>query len=232
MKKIFLFSVSIVVALIACNSSGDQQAYKANGVEDSLIADKQNDSFTVENLAIINETGFSKYARTSTPQLNWSRFKVTKFWQEDFQNKTAFVPENNYYEYYGQFLKYSPDSSKFIDLDSYNIAITKNENGVLTGDSQEPETAVSLVDLKKKEKMELVFLGPGNSIEDAAWIDNNSLILIGYLENDSATGINAAIWQYNLSTKNVKLYELSDDEVLKKLRNYTKRIRLKNVIIR
>jgi len=232
MKKIFLFSVGIVMALSACNNKGDQQADKTISVEDSLIADKQNDSLSAKNLALINETGFSKFAQRSTPQLNWSKFKVTKFWQEDFQNKTAFLPENNYYESYGQFLKYSPDSSKFIDLDSYNIAIKKNKSGVLTGDSQEPETAVSLVDLGKKEKMQLIFLGPGNSIEDAAWIDNNSLVLIGYLENDAATGTNAAIWQYNLSTKNVKLYELSDEEVLKKLRNYSQRVRLKNVIIR
>ena len=80
--------------------------------------------------------------------------------------------------------------------------------------------------------MRLVFLGPGNSVEDAAWIDNDNLVLIGYLENEAASGTNAAIWQFNLSSKRVNLYELPDDEVIKKLKNYSERERLKNVIIK
>lgn len=232
MKKVILLYFGVVIVLIACNSNADQQADEMNANEDSLTVDKQDDALPAKNLAIINETGFSKYARLSIPQLNWSKFTITKFWKEDFQNKTAFASEKNYFDSYGQFLKYSPDSSKFIDLDSYNVSITKNKKGQLIGDSQEPETEVSLIDLKKKEKMQLVFLGPGNSVEDAAWIDNDNLILIGYLENDTASGINAAIWQFNLSTKNVNLYELSDDAVLKKLKNYSEKVRLKNVIIR
>ncbi len=232
MKKMFLISLSVVLALNACNNNTDQEADEINGDQDSVTNDKQDNELPAEKLAIINETGFSKYARLSIPQLNWNKFTVTKFWKEDFHFKTAFTPEKNYFDLYGQFLKYSPDSSKFIDLDSYNTAITKNKNGQLIGHDQEPETAVSLIDLKKKEKVQLVFLGPGNSVEDAAWIDNNNLILIGYLENDTASGVNAAIWQFNLSTKDVNLYELTDKEILQTLRNYSEKVRLKNVIMR
>lgn len=232
MKKTFFLAFGLFIALVACNSNGDQQADKTDVEEDSVVINKQEDAFPSENLAIINETGFSKYARLSLPELNWSKFTVTKFWNEDFHHKTAFNPDKNYFNSYGQFLKYSPDSSKFIDLDSYNISISRNKKGQLVGESQEPDTEISLVDLKTKEKTQLIFLGPGNSVEDGAWIDNDNLILIGYSENDSASGTNAAIWQFNLATRNVNQYEMSDPEVLKKLKNYTERERLKNVIIK
>jgi hypothetical protein len=230
-KNIFLISI-VVLFLLACNNNNDHQAGENDTAEDSVSAAKKEDALPADNLATINQTGFSKYARLSIPLLNWDKFKLTKFWQEDFQNNAAFVPDTNYFSSYGQFFKYAPDSSKFIDLDSYNISIRKNKEGKLIGSDQEPETEISLIDLKKKEKLRLLFMGPGNSIEDAAWIDNDNLILIGYMENDSATGTNAAIWQFNLSSKNVNLYELSDDSVLNKLRNYSQRVRLKNVLIK
>lgn len=230
-KVIYLFLIIVIIAL-SCNSNSDQQAGGSSEQAEDSTADKQDSIVADENLAIINSTGFSKYARSSIPHLNWNKFTITKFWQEDFQNKTAFEPSKTYFDSYGQFLKYSPDSSKFIDLDSYNISITKNELGQLIGGSQEPDTEISLIDLKKKEKIRLVFLGPGNSVEEAAWIDNDNLVLIGYLENETSTGTNAAIWQFNLSSKKVNLYELSDEAVLNKLKNYSEKERLKNVIMK
>ncbi|MEO5995282.1 MAG: hypothetical protein ABIN89_01205 [Chitinophagaceae bacterium] len=232
MRKVIYFFFVITSILSACNDSQDQKAGNNEQEEDSVLADKPDSVIMDANLAIINSTGFSKYARTSMPELNWNKFTITKFWQEDFPNKTNFEPGKDFWDTYGQFLKYSPDSSKFIDLDSYNISITKNKKGQLIGGSQEPDTEISLIDLKKKEKMRLVFLGPGNSVEDAAWIDNDNLVLIGYLENEAASGNIAAIWQFNLSSKRVNLYELSDEEVIKKLKNYSERERLKNVMIK
>ncbi len=213
----------------ACNSGADKQAEGGEQGEDSLSTSKPENALPDEDLVIINETGFSKYARRSVPDLNWDKFTNTKFWQEDSSYKTVFEPGNNYFKFYGSFLKYSPDSSKFIDLDSYNISIMKNKQGQFVGSSQEPDTEISMVDIRKKEKTRLLFLGPGNSVEDAAWIDNNNLVLIGYVENENASGTNAAVWQFNLVSKKVNLYELSDTAVINKLRNYSERERLKNV---
>lgn len=231
-KLVNLCFIAMSFAIFACNGSQDKQAANENQAEDSLVSEKQDNVLTDQNLAIINETGFSKYAKIGLPKLDWNKFTVTKFWQEDFHNKSAFEPDKNYFNYYGDFLKYSPDSTKFIDLDSYNISISRSKTGKLIGGPQEPDTEVSLVDIKKKEKLRLVFLGPGNSVEDAAWIDNDNLILIGYLENDSASGTNAAIWQFNISSGKVNLYELSDETLMNQLKNYSERERLKNVLMK
>ena len=75
-------------------------------------------------------------------------------------------------------------------------------------------------------------MGPGNSVEDAAWIDNNNLVLIGFQENASATGTNAVVWKFDLSTNMVYLYELTDETLVSKLKDYSKKERLKNVIMR
>lgn len=232
MKKYLFIILIALVAMSACNSSGDKQAAEYELSEDSLLISASENTLPDENLGIINETGFSKYARISVPDLKWDKFTNTKFWEVDSIDKTVFDPEDNYFSSYGPFLKYSPDSSKFIDLDSYNISITKNKKGQFEGSSQEPDTEISIVDIKKKEKTRLLFLGPGNSVEDAAWIDNNNLVLIGYVENENASGTNAAVWQFDLVSKRVNLYELSDSAVINKLRNYSEIERLKNVKMR
>jgi hypothetical protein len=232
MKKVFLLFLVVYTMVTACNSGPDKKADVMAPREDTITVETEENLLPEKQLAIINETGISKYARQSHPDLNWNKFLVTKFWQEDFKHRSAFNPEESFFDVYGPFLKYSPDSTKFIDLDSYNVSISRAANGRLTGSYQGPDTEINLIDLKTKEKVSLLFLGPGNSIEDAAWIDNNNLILIGYLENDSASGTNAAIWQFNLSSKNVNLYELADTAVLSTLKNYSEKVRLKNVLIR
>lgn len=232
--KYYMILLSIFTSsLTACNSSENKDIQAdslRNEAESSAVKDEN--AFPQEAIVSVNATGFSKYARSSVPQLDWSKFTIARYWKEEFVVKAPFTPEKNYYETYGQFLKYSPDSSRFIDLDSYNIDIQKNKTGQLIGTDDGPDTEVSFVDLNKKQRMRLVFLGPGNSVEDAAWLDNNNLVLIGFQENVEATAINAVVWKFDLSTNMVYLYELGDEAIVSKLEDYSKKERLKNVIMR
>lgn len=91
---------------------------------------------------------------------------------------------------------------------------------------------MSLVDVNKKQKIRLLFLGPGNSVEDAGWIDNNNFILVGYQENETSTGTNAVVWKFDLFASMVYMYELTDENVVINLKSYSKKERLKDVILR
>lgn len=233
MKYYMSLFLMVTGFFMACNSSENQEVQAdSTHLEAEAAMPKDENSLPAEAIGSMNNTGFSKYAGTAVSELDWSRFKVTKFWKEEFLVKSSFVPDKKYYEAYGQFLKYSPDSSKFIDLDSYNIDIHKNQKGQLVGTDGGPDTEISLVDVNKKQKMRLVFMGPGNSVEDATWLDNNTLVLIGFQENAAATATNAVVWKFDLMSKMVYLYELDDKELVSKLKDYSRKERLKNVIIR
>jgi hypothetical protein len=133
--------------------------------------------------------------------------------QEDSLQVSAFQPDSSYYKEYGRFLKYSPDSSMFVDLDSYNIDFQKNRKGQLVPIEVGPDTEVSLIDVAQKEKTRLVFLGPGNGVEDAGWIDNNSVVLLGYHEKDTSKIKTAVLWRYHVPTKTFYVYESPDNSV-------------------
>lgn len=138
-----VYSIFVMIGFfIACdtNNTQDQQAPETGLGQDSIITGRNDDAFSDEAIAFINETGFSRYAKSKAQQIDWTKFVITRFWKENFLIKTPFEPVKSYFDSYGQFLKFSPDSSKFIDLDSYNYAISKDKNGRLIGNVQGPDT--------------------------------------------------------------------------------------------
>lgn len=133
-----------------------------------------------------------------------------------------FQPDSSYFSRYGRLLRYSPDSSMFIDLDSYNVDFQKNKNGKLYPIEHGPDTEVSLVNIGDNQRTRLVFLGPGNGVEDGGWIDSNNVLLVGYHEKDTTKLKTAVIWRYHLPTKTFHVYESSDTSIVGQLLNWRK----------
>ena len=89
---------------------------------------------------------------------------------------------------------------KAIGVEVHHI-IPQEENG--------PDTEVSLINPKTGQKTQLLFLGPGGSVEDALWLDKNNLVLMG-IQDNGHKGKAATVWKYNVPTKTFFLYELRD----------------------
>jgi hypothetical protein len=122
---------------------------------------------------------------------------------------SAFAPDKSYFSNYGRLLKYSPDSTMFVDLDSYNIEFHNNERPIEKG----PDTEVSMVDLVNKQRTRLIFLGPGNGVEEAGWIDVDNVLLIGYREADTSRTKIPVIWRYHVPTKSFHVYESTNPAI-------------------
>jgi hypothetical protein len=178
--------------------------------------------FSSENIAFLNQLDFSKYARSESSAIDWNRFRMVTSTHEESPMVTPFTPDRLFYQHYGKLLKYSPDSSMFIDIDSYNIELQKNKKGDLVPIENGPDTEVNLVDVEKKQKTRLIFLGPGNGVEEAGWIDNQTAILIGYRETDTTKTKNAVIWRYHVPTKTFHVYETANPNVAALLINWRK----------
>jgi hypothetical protein len=229
MKNNVYLLLAVIGFLVACNNNTDKQAEPVISESTDAVSGENATSLNDREVEFINGTDFSKYAREHSPEIKWSNFNLARFWKEELRVKTDFKPDSNFMDTYGKLLKYSPDSSKFIDLDSYNISIHKDKQGRLIGNEAGPDTEVSLVDLVSLKKMRLVFVGPGSSVEDAGWLDNNNFILIGFQENEAASGTEAVIWHFDLEQQLVKQYELNDQSQIKSLEDYSRKVRLKNV---
>ena len=120
----------------------------------------------------------------------------------------------------------------FIDLDSYNIRISKQPDGTYIGEELGPDTEVSLIDLQDKLKKRLIFLGPGGDIEDGGWLDSQTIILAGTQAGADGTTTVPVIFKYHIPTRTFFLYELQDTTNAIAIMHAWRNQRLKNVAIR
>jgi hypothetical protein len=175
--KNFRWLIPAILVLAACNN-GDQQVEETDvSTEDTSVLTTGNE-LNQQTIAALDQAAVFRFTKSRVDDFNWNSFQLTRFWTEDTMFTRPFTPQPDYLRKYGPLLKYSPDSTRFIDLDSYNIDIQINAQGERTGHPQGPDTEVSLVDLHKKIRTRLLFLGPGNNVEDASWLDNENLILV------------------------------------------------------
>lgn len=178
--------------------------------------------FSQGDIDHLRQLKFSAYAQSQNSPINWSNFKMVTSSQNESLVVTRFQPAKSFYDMYGRFLKFSPDSSMFVDIDSYNIEFQKNKAGQLIPLEKGPDTEVSLVNRETAERTRLVFLGPGNGVEDASWTDNNNVLLVGYHEKDTSKTRTPVIWRYHVPTKTFHVYESSDTSISRKLINWRK----------
>ncbi len=237
MKTKLLFSIfaAIIILVIACRDKEDKKVEPNATVEtadadDSLTIESLDTMLSRENIDTFSTMAFHNYAKKQSTGFDWSRFRMESNWIDSSPLTTSYKPDKNFYDAYGRFVKYSPDSTMFIDLDSYNVDIRKDESGRWRGTEQGPDTEISLVNLKTGTKTRVLFLGPGNSIEDALWLDKENIAIMGIEDYDSLGKV-AAVWKYNIPTNSYYLYELKDSVAARRLMGYWRRERLKGVVM-
>lgn len=226
--KVFLF----VAALSACKDSSSEKQVQQGDTRDSAITEQVDTVLTAETVRYFEDNGFSTLARKKNPKFSWTSFHLVNVWKEDTLFTTPFRPSEEYFKSYGRFIKYSSDSTMFIDLDSYNIRITQLENGTYTGEELGPDTEVSLVDLQDNLKKRLIFMGPGGGIEDGGWLDSQTIVLAGTQPGADGSTTVPVIFKYHIPTRTFFLYELQDTTNALSIMKEWRMQRLKNVAIR
>jgi hypothetical protein len=223
----------LILSVTACNDNADKQAAPdEEPVTDSVVTNGPDTTLAAETIQQFQTAGFTDYAKSKIPSFDWSRFKYKSSYEQDSLLTGDFKPSKTYYASYGSLLKYSPDSSRFIDLDSYNIDIRKDASGKLIGTAGGPDTEVSLIDPKSGKSKRLLFMGPGGSVEDAFWTGNNELVIVGTQENEENGGKKVTVWKINLADMMYDIYELDDVGAADKLAGQWRKERLKGVVLK
>ncbi len=99
---------------------------------------------------------------------------------------------------YRPLLAYSPDSTRYIDYLSYNQLLEKDARGQWYVSAGDPDQEVRLVDKKRNLLKQLMFYGPSQAVEAAAWLNNNDFVLGIMSLNDSSTAWIPEIYLFNL----------------------------------
>lgn len=229
-QTIYLLALGCMLA-IACNNNDKTSAGDATPTADSVVSGEVDSTFSGENMTTLAETAFGKYARSQLSHFDWTHFVMTTSWKEDSQRVRPFQGGPAFYEAYGRFIRYSPDSSYFLDMDSYNVDLKKDKTGHWTATTNGPDSEISLVDPKKKERRRLLFLGPGSSVQDGYWLNKDNVVLLGVLEAGTNVGKRVSLWKFNLPSRTFYLYELPDSTAAGHLKSYWKKERFRDVIM-
>jgi hypothetical protein len=230
MKKIPALLILIgTMTFFACNNEPEADAESRQADDtDSLEVERVDTLLSGETISFFNQSGFSDFAKSKAPGFDWSKFRIASSWQDDSLLVSDFTAPDNY-EVYKRLFRYSPDSSMYLDLDSYNVLIQKDKRGNYVADDSCPDTEVSLVNTRTNKKTRLIYTGPGNTVEDGAWIDSDNLVIMGFQEADSTEDRIPVLWRFNISSNTFYQYEMPDAQVAKQLMGEWRKERLSKI---
>jgi hypothetical protein len=112
------------------------------------------------------------------PSFNWQSFEISE--TDSLQILSGSVQpiwHPQFKSYYRPLLIWSPDSTRYLDIDSYLwFVIDKNATEPEIGYS--PDQEINLVDLNDSTVNRIAFRGPNQRVEEALWLDEQTISLL------------------------------------------------------
>jgi hypothetical protein len=126
----------------------------------------------------INLSQWVGFYEKISPDFKMSGFRIfetniLKPYQEPLGD-SAF--KKRFFDLYNPYLKYSPDSSKAIDLYSYTYVLDYDSEGKVVGFG-DVDCQLAIVDLKKQKRIILQTFGSAGQFQDSFWLNNDSIIV-------------------------------------------------------
>jgi hypothetical protein len=186
MEKLLYSMIIIFLSATACNEHPQLRFPLANEKNSSKVNSLNPDdhSLTVIIKDIVKSKWFDYYdIKVKDFKIDKFRFKNDRKELKLMQGSIIGDYDKSFNTLHEAFLINSPDGSKYIDLDYYQYPFEKNNRGEIICSGGEPDQEVNLVNRKTKEINRLCFNGTISQVEDALWLGNNAVVLMGYEEN-------------------------------------------------
>lgn len=106
------------------------------------------------------------------------------------------------------YLVYNQDSTKAIDMVSYNYIIDKKGDQPVL-EPAGPDTEIGVIDLKTNMRTRIFFSGPGTVIREAKWLDGHT-VLLGGAENTGNSTIRPILLRINLEEASLQRFTYAD----------------------
>ena len=94
-------------------------------------------------------------------------------------SESVFNPQNTYMRIYFPYCRISPDRHQCIDVSSYHYLFKKDSLGRTISEGMQVDSAVKLFIPPEKKQFRLLFAGSQTRFDDAFWLDNQHLIVVG-----------------------------------------------------
>lgn len=165
-------------------------------------------------IIILVTASFIWYNGESNECSEWLKYYQLK--NEDFQEVGEDLKfDMNWVKYdlnsegiklYESFFIYSPDSTYYLDLDSYSLSI-ENKDGKLISYGSGVDMKVQVVRLSDSKSLTVLFCGSTCIPETANWVSNTVVEVIGFTVNEQG-GMMPTKWELELKKGFYKEFQM------------------------
>jgi hypothetical protein len=208
--------ILLLFTVLACRQRDTEYSDEELVNPEAMLAYEENDTLAIRKIPAGLSEWLSFYGKVDTG------FKLNRFRASGVSlhigSLSPAISKGNETSFTDLFV-YSPDSTKYLDLLSYNYL--RENNSLISG---EPDQQVVLGDLKTNKKSQLMYFGPSQLAEFADWTGNNSFMIGIMSRTESGTGLNAEIMFFHLEDSiytNFRLdHTISMDSILMAQHNF------------
>jgi len=186
------YITAFILVLIIVQCKQKDTGYTDEDITDpeAVMAYEENDTLVLRSIPSGLDQWIRFYSQIDTG-FRVNRFKASGV-SLHMDNLREVMPRGNEGEFRNYFV-YSPDSSKYLDLVSYNHFVDSGKLVVGEADQQ-----VVLADAATGKKYELMFLGPSQLAEFADWTSPTSFMIGLTSRADSTPNFDAEIMFFHL----------------------------------
>lgn len=198
-----LVSLAILLLMMACNNAAETKPE----IEDTAQLEEE----VIEAAPEIENVKFSFQQLFSFLEARDSSFNSDQF-QPVIVDSIKLMPAQPIDEVslkpYYPYLVYNSDSSKAIDLYSYNTILVE-KNGKVVSEAAGPDTEIALIDFKNKTRQRLLFVGPSSVINDGKWLNDHVISIAGgeMVDNEK---FKPEVWLFDIHANTMKVLGYSD----------------------
>jgi len=190
--------VFIAIFLISCTENDATQNTPKNEAGSSLITEETGtDNWKLNSFKELYDF-YRIYDSSFTPD---SLVLVQQSTFEDYQAEAIDVTK---LQPFLKLISYNTDSTFGVDLFSYSYLPGKIGERIYV-EAGEPDMEASLIDVKKKQKKRLLFLGPSYILFEAQWLNKNEIVIAG-AEIVSDNKIKPLVWKIILPERLIEMY--------------------------
>lgn len=203
MKRYLLF-----LSLLALLMSGCQPGEP----EEEKTGEPAAPAFSLSDSLQAHLGGWVAYYRAQLDSFDVQKFHLVDSLRKDTLLTQQYDPNrlDNLMDLYQDYLVFSPDSTRVLDLYSYRYIFDPQE-GAPPRLMKDVDVEAALVNLEKEQRRRLLFLGPSGYADDAAWLGNDKMLITGgMVEAHDPSLVQLKVWLIDLKNRKWYTYDYAD----------------------
>lgn len=197
-------SLAVLLLMMACNNAAEKktEAEDTAQIEDEVLVEEAPE---IENAKVSFQQLFS-FLQAKDSSFNADQFQLSIV--DSMQLMPAQPIDETSLKPYYPYLVYNSDSSKAIDLHSYNTILVE-KNGKVLSEAAGPDTEIALIDFKNKTRQRLLFVGPSSVIKEGKWVNDQVISIAGgeLVDNEK---FKPEVWLFDINAKKMKVLSYTD----------------------